>query len=130
MTTEQLASLRRWAEVATPVVGVAQVSQVLALLDDHARIAALVDELMTRVAESEAEKPKWTKASGKKIRKRRNDLGLSLIPPAKHLGVSIVTLSKWERADGGPTDGQLRKLGEYYQHMANQTNINEEKQGS
>lgn len=48
MTSDELNALRRWAEVAAPVVGVSQVRQVLALLDDHARLTALVQSLAER----------------------------------------------------------------------------------
>jgi DNA-binding transcriptional regulator YiaG len=115
-----------------------------ALLDDHARLTALCqslaercagqNELLSQRAEST---PPWGKTDGKAIRKQRNDLGLSLLPPAEHLGVSVVTLSKWERSEGpGPTKDQRAILARFYQELAEYPatcldfDTNEEKQSS
>lgn len=102
MTEAELAALRRWALDMAPT-GLVQARQVLALIAEYERLRP----------------PPWSKADGRAIRKQRTDLGLTLLPPAEHLGVSIVTLSKWERAEGpGPTSDQQAILARFYEELA------------
>lgn len=54
------------------------------------------------------------KAAGRMLRRLRRDTGMSLVDPAHFMGVSIATLSEWERGERLPSEVHLKTLEAFY----------------
>ena len=55
-----------------------------------------------------------------KIKQLRTERGITQIHAAKTVGVSQQTLSRWERNEGLPDAGQMKKLAHMYHVSVNE----------